>query len=96
MNDPKMTLTCSRSKVPTFTSHTPLWPKFLSASLSNEPFLVTAGLPTLEKSAPNDPKMRLTCLRSEVSTFIPKGPNFPVSLYGEKFLSYGPILRKVH
>ena len=28
--DPKMTLTCSRSKVPMFISHMPPWPKFLS------------------------------------------------------------------
>ena len=35
---PQMTLTCSRSKIPTCMLHTPLRPKFPSVSLYDEPF----------------------------------------------------------
>ncbi len=36
---PQMNLTWSRSKIPTCMLHTPLWPKFTSVSLYDEPFL---------------------------------------------------------
>ena len=52
---PQMTLTCSRSKIPTGMLHTPPRPKFLSVSLYDEPFLSYGAIfGKVHRMTPND------------------------------------------
>ncbi len=57
-------------------------------------------MPLFRKSAPNDPKMTLTCSRSNVYIYLlhtsPRPKFSSISLYNEQFSSYSPIFRKVH
>ena len=97
---PQMTLTCSRSKIPTCMTcmlHTPWMPNFHLFRSTMSCFRVTAQF--WEKCT-EWPQMILTCSRSKIPTWMlhtALSPRFSsVSLYGEPFSSSGPIFRKVH
>ena len=95
---PQMVLTCSRSKISTCMLHTP----------PETQIFVRFGLwwaifelcPLFLEKCPEWPQMTLTCSRSKTPRCMvhtPPRPIFPsVSLYNEPFLSYGPIIGKVH
>ncbi len=98
-NNPQMTLTCSRLKVPICMQHTPPKTKFSFISLYDEPFLSYESI--FVKSAPNVPQMTLPCSGLKVPACIQHTPQWPkfssVSLYDEPFLNYAPFwLGKVH
>ncbi len=95
---PQMTLTCSRSKIPTWMLHTPPRPKFLSVSLYAEPFLSCSPLfGKVHWLTPNNLDMFKVKNTNIHVTYNPLGPKFSsISLYDEPFLSYGPIFGKVH
>ncbi len=89
-NDPKMTLTSSRSKVPKCLPHTPEAQSYVSFTLRWPIFELH---PNSEISVLNDPKCPPppTCSRSKLSMLLPytlTSPKFLfVSLYDEKFSS---------
>ncbi len=88
----QMTLTFSRSKVPTCLPHFTLWCAIFELQ------------PNFGKSALNDPKMTLTCSRSKVPIWILHIPMQTKTKkiksvspsYDEPFSSHGPTLGKVH
>ncbi len=75
--------------------HTPLTSTFSSVSLYDESFWVMAQF---WESAPNDPKITDIQGQKYPITYCihPRDKISSVSLCDEPFLSYGPILRKVH
>ena len=97
----QMTLTCSRSKIPTCMLCTPPLPslrcKCLSLSLYDEPFL---NYTAFSEKCTKWTQMTFTCSRSKIPTCmlqIPLRPKFlSVSLYDEPFSIYRPIFGKVH
>ncbi len=96
LNQPKMTFTHSRLKVPTYIPHTythTLSPKFSSVLLYNEP-LSNYG-PIRRKVHWMTPKWPWHLQGQNIhihTSYNPRGPN----LYFEPFLRNVPILRKVH
>ncbi len=91
VNNPKMTLTCSKSQVPICMPHTPmphtpmtrfeLWPNFQKGACTAWPWVT------------------LTCSRSKVSICIPYMPTMPklCPFYSmmSPCLSYGPYWEKI-
>ncbi len=96
--DPKLTLTCSRSKYPRAYYICPFYyiSLFFSVSLYDEPFRVTAQF---WESAPSDPKMTLTCASHKVPHMYqycindsPERKFSSISHYDEPTSSYNPTL----
>ncbi len=74
---PQMTLTCSRSKIPTCMLHTPPGPKFSSVSLYDKPFLSYDPIfRKVHRMTPNDLNMFKVKNTKMHVTYTPRGPNF--------------------
>ncbi len=94
---PQITLTCSRSKIPTCMLYAHQGLNFRPLRSTRSGFWVTAQF---SEKCTKWIQMTLTRSRSKIPTYmlhIPPRPKFSsVSLYEQQFLSYGPIFGKVH
>ncbi len=92
---PQMTLTCSRSKIPTCMLHKPPRLKFSSVSLYDQPFWVMGQF---SEKCIKWPQMTLTCSRSKIPTCLVHTRTRPkfssVSLYDKPFWVIGQFSEK--